>query len=104
MQHVVSRPRENSRECTVAALSVALLALLRSEEHTSELQSQSNIVCRLLLEKKKLPTRLSTFGRNLDQRRRILRCLLLSPPFLFTISIFNLILTDSFSNITTMPQ
>src|SRR2546430_13698927 len=34
----------------------ALLAVLhrhgRSEEHTSELQSQSNLVCRLLLEKK----------------------------------------------------
>src|SRR5256886_13348607 len=29
------------------------LILLRSEEHTSELQSQSNLVCRLLLEKKK---------------------------------------------------
>src|SRR2546430_10099513 len=28
----------------------------RSEEHTSELQSQSNIVCRLLLEKKKTST------------------------------------------------
>src|SRR2546430_3454055 len=28
----------------------------RSEEHTSELQSQSNLVCRLLLEKKKLPS------------------------------------------------
>src|SRR2546427_6221057 len=27
--------------------------LLRSEEHTSELRSQSNLVCRLLLEKKK---------------------------------------------------
>src|SRR3989475_2171485 len=27
--------------------------LMRSEEHTSELQSQSNLVCRLLLEKKK---------------------------------------------------
>src|SRR2546427_3607260 len=27
--------------------------LFRSEEHTSELQSQSNLVCRLLLEKKK---------------------------------------------------
>src|SRR2546427_9435247 len=27
--------------------------LRRSEEHTSELQSQSNLVCRLLLEKKK---------------------------------------------------
>src|SRR5688572_31749232 len=28
--------------------------LLRSEEHTSELQSQSNLVCRLLLEKKNI--------------------------------------------------
>src|SRR2546430_8888388 len=27
--------------------------MIRSEEHTSELQSQSNLVCRLLLEKKK---------------------------------------------------
>src|SRR2546430_11806663 len=33
----------------------------RSEEHTSELQSQSNLVCRLLLEKKKyFPTRRSS--------------------------------------------
>src|SRR2546427_8277857 len=32
---------------------VDLLSRDRSEEHTSELQSQSNIVCRLLLEKKK---------------------------------------------------
>src|SRR2546430_4218586 len=31
----------------------SLLAMDRSEEHTSELQSQSNLVCRLLLEKKK---------------------------------------------------
>src|SRR2546430_7277926 len=30
-----------------------LLQSYRSEEHTSELQSQSNLVCRLLLEKKK---------------------------------------------------
>src|SRR2546427_6375106 len=29
---------------------------MRSEEHTSELQSQSNLVCRLLLEKKKNTT------------------------------------------------
>src|SRR2546430_12159362 len=29
-------------------------AVYRSEEHTSELQSQSNLVCRLLLEKKKI--------------------------------------------------
>src|SRR2546430_10666358 len=33
--------------------SIALLRLDRSEEHTPELQSQSNLVCRLLLEKKK---------------------------------------------------
>src|SRR2546427_7878189 len=33
----------------------AQLAEGRSEEHTSELQSQSNLVCRLLLEKKKKP-------------------------------------------------
>src|SRR2546430_7723095 len=31
-------------------------AVRRSEEHTSELQSQSNLVCRLLLEKKKKNT------------------------------------------------
>src|SRR2546430_3780261 len=31
----------------------AFSAAFRSEEHTSELQSQSNLVCRLLLEKKK---------------------------------------------------
>src|SRR2546430_13091146 len=33
--------------------SSAARATSRSEEHTSELQSQSNLVCRLLLEKKK---------------------------------------------------
>src|SRR2546430_11507567 len=35
---------------------------LRSEEHTSELQSQSNLVCRLLLEKKKLHPELRMTG------------------------------------------
>src|SRR5256885_4003809 len=33
----------------------AIAALRRSEEHTSELQSPCNLVCRLLLEKKKNP-------------------------------------------------
>src|SRR5205085_3889715 len=37
----------------------------RSEEHTSELQSQSNLVCRLLLEKKK------TIVTHLDSLRRL---------------------------------
>src|SRR2546430_10695351 len=35
----------------------------RSEEHTSELQSQSNLVCRLLLEKKKKPISSCTSSR-----------------------------------------
>src|SRR2546430_11936805 len=34
--------------------SPSALLSSRSEEHTSELQSQSNLVCRLLLEKKKI--------------------------------------------------
>src|SRR2546430_6423561 len=36
----------------------------RSEEHTSELQSQSNLVCRLLLEKKKNRLYISIFTRS----------------------------------------
>src|SRR2546430_13516816 len=36
----------------------------RSEEHTSELQSQSNLVCRLLLEKKKQISLLGTLSKN----------------------------------------
>src|SRR5260221_10472455 len=34
----------------------------RSEEHTSELQSHSDLVCRLLLEKKRVPLDLFVFG------------------------------------------
>src|SRR2546430_10378828 len=41
----------------VPAFAVLLsCSVQRSEEHTSELQSQSNLVCRLLLEKKKNQT------------------------------------------------
>src|SRR5260221_10857443 len=36
-----------------ALTTLMLLVLWRSEEHTSELQSHSDLVCRLLLEKKK---------------------------------------------------
>src|SRR2546427_8607817 len=39
--------------CFIDWFTRAIGSLLRSEEHTSELQSQSNLVCRLLLEKKK---------------------------------------------------
>src|SRR2546430_13249779 len=44
----------STRACRAAACAPALpCPAPRSEEHTSELQSQSNLVCRLLLEKKK---------------------------------------------------
>src|SRR5688572_32348292 len=52
---------EGVRFFAKAAIVVYLMTVatifkrLRSEEHTSELQSQSNLVCRLLLEKKKKP-------------------------------------------------
>src|SRR5256885_9001912 len=40
----------------------------RSEEHTSELQSPCNLVCRLLLEKKKQKYDHSEFASNITQR------------------------------------
>src|SRR2546430_11627585 len=41
------------REQGLPTTGAKINSCLRSEEHTSELQSQSNLVCRLLLEKKK---------------------------------------------------
>src|SRR5438093_7681811 len=41
-------------------------AVLRSEEHTSELQSLTNLVCRLLLEKKKKNTKTKMKYRNIN--------------------------------------
>src|SRR2546430_10576973 len=58
---------------------------VRSEEHTSELQSQSNLVCRLLLEKKKKVT-------TLDSRLRVhfpLVFKLLSPQPLFVLDTYS---------------
>src|SRR5688572_32204952 len=44
--------------------------LCRSEEHTSELQSQSNLVCRLLLEKKKKKKKKRTVDDKTKKERR----------------------------------
>src|SRR3990167_10123701 len=43
----------------------------RSEEHTSELQSQSNLVCRLLLEKKKKPTEKERINWRMSEPRNL---------------------------------
>src|SRR5256886_11593174 len=45
--------------CLRVAFGSAAELHCRSEEHTSELQSQSNLVCRLLLEKKKIQVRVT---------------------------------------------
>src|SRR5437588_5240194 len=44
----------------------------RSEEHTSELQSHSDLVCRLLLEKKKKTNKIHTFRQKLTTYSRTL--------------------------------
>src|SRR5688572_32745680 len=49
-----SNDLEKERGITILAKNTSIRYFVdRSEEHTSELQSQSNLVCRLLLEKKK---------------------------------------------------
>src|SRR2546429_4275533 len=63
------------------AKKAAQAGVVRSEEHTSELQSRLHLVCRLLLEKKKKADRCSAYEsrnkgssqfrlRDLSQRRR----------------------------------
>src|SRR2546426_6946079 len=46
-------PHRNRRPGRIKKVVTASSEVLRSEEHTSELQSPCNLVCRLLLEKKK---------------------------------------------------
>src|SRR5438034_5243422 len=56
------------RNADKEAKQILALAIQRSEEHTSELQSHSDLVCRLLLEKKK------------NSRHRRSRCFWAEPP------------------------
>src|SRR2546427_4676139 len=51
--HWLSRQRPEDLRLTARCATCGAELQDRSEEHTSELQSQSNLVCRLLLEKKK---------------------------------------------------
>src|SRR2546427_9129176 len=51
-RELVKEDGDKLKSCIDEGIEVSL-AEYRSEEHTSELQSQSNLVCRLLLEKKK---------------------------------------------------
>src|SRR5260370_26940934 len=62
--------RTTPLDVTVESL-ISRIVICRSEEHTSELQSHLNIVCRLLLEKKK--HKVHSMEKNTDMMRTILR-------------------------------
>src|SRR5260221_697457 len=63
---------------------------LRSEEHTSELQSHSDLVCRLLLEKKKKPTTTSSWWPTASQNKSFSRTFTSS--FIYVTSSENMII------------
>src|SRR5438132_8606120 len=64
----------NTSRANASSVVAVVFRALRSEEHTSELQSHSDLVCRLLLEKKK-NKKMSRISENQPQpdstRRRI---------------------------------
>src|SRR5690606_41725415 len=55
-----AQPTSNIGSSDMSLLNTPILDKLRSEEHTSELQSRENLVCRLLLEKKNTRQRRAT--------------------------------------------
>src|SRR2546430_11506956 len=63
-QIVVPRAHRRDLDPVLVEQATGEAGIGRSEEHTSELQSQSNLVCRLLLEKKKkhLPRPFPAYG------------------------------------------
>src|SRR5437016_11362006 len=69
---VNSGPLTGLIETSVESGTDSPLALRRSEEHTSELQSLTNLVCRLLLDKKKQNSR-RCHWRNRKGRRKDVR-------------------------------
>src|SRR2546430_12659221 len=74
-------PSCGSRASTVTRRPL-LCSIARSEEHTSELQSQSNLVCRLLLEKKnKKKTMYSTVD---EYRLQYMHRLALGQPLIYS--------------------
>src|SRR2546427_4599978 len=65
---VIVREAEGRTDRPAAAACREVRRVVRSEEHTSELQSQSNLVCRLLLEKKK---KIDVVNHGCDVMRRV---------------------------------
>src|SRR5688572_31587124 len=68
-----SRPPWRIWTVSLPARTLASKAPCRSEEYTSELQSQSNLVCRLLLEKKKKTKTIIKYHTTYKSHSRIFR-------------------------------
>src|SRR5256885_5522340 len=68
------------RSPTMGRPSIRAASIARSEEHTSELQSPCNLVCRLLLEKKKKTDMINAARQSYSTPRRYP-----SPPFVLSI-------------------
>src|SRR2546427_971277 len=65
----VFRNRLAMGERPISGTLLGVAGRRRSEEHTSELQSQSNLVCRLLLEKKKKNSEKLSEGKRHKQHK-----------------------------------
>src|SRR5688572_31713815 len=63
-------PDEPVRDYPIEEYLIDILGsgVVRSEEHTSELQSQSNLVCRLLLEKKKKKKKTQQKNKKINKK------------------------------------
>src|SRR5438034_6361895 len=71
-QRVGRRPQLRRRQCRSRARVLHRQRRIRSEEHTSELQSHSDLVCRLLLEKKKKKTQ-KTYKQQVKNNQKCSR-------------------------------
>src|SRR5260370_25265479 len=69
-QQVQRVSRATSTTAPAPCLRWPMTALTRSEEHTSELQSHLNLVCRLLLEKKKYLVHIQALQRIVNVKSR----------------------------------
>src|SRR5262249_60106778 len=68
------RARRKCSRCSAGSIvNSARRSARRSEEHTSELQSLTNLVCRLLLEKKKIKQQKSKYKNLRENNERNLR-------------------------------
>src|SRR5438552_13262669 len=68
--HIAGRPSRLHEQFLEMMRWLPLLIPLRSEEHTSELQSPDHLVCRLLLEKKNTAERIARPARPVHAGRR----------------------------------